>query len=123
MKNFRKLQIWERSHKITLEVYRLTREFPKSETYGLVSQMRRSVSSIPTNIAEGCGRNTEKDFARFLDNAMGSASELEYQLILAHDLEYISLEAYETTNRELTEIRRMLNAFIQKLRTSEKTKS
>jgi four helix bundle protein len=85
--------------------------------------MRRSVSSIPTNIAEGCGRNTEKDFARFLDNAMGSASELEYQLILAHDLEYISLEAYETTNRELTEIRRMLNAFIQKLRTSEKTKN
>ncbi len=123
MKNFRKLQIWERSHKITLEVYRLTREFPKSESYGLVSQMRRSVSSIPTNIAEGCGRNTEKDFARFLDNAMGSASELEYQLILAHDLEYISLEAYETTNRELTEIRRMLNAFIQKLRTSEKTKN
>lgn len=121
MKNFRKLQIWERSHKITLEVYRLTREFPKSETYGLVTQMRRSVSSIPTNIAEGCGRNTEKDFARFLDNAMGSASELEYQLILAHDLEYISLEAYETTNRELTEIKRMLNAFIQKLRTSEKS--
>lgn len=121
MKNFRKLQIWERSHKITLEVYRLTREFPKSETYGLVNQMRRSVSSIPTNIAEGCGRNTEKDFARFLDNAMGSASELEYQLILAHDLEYISLEAYETTNRELTEIKRMLNAFIQKLRTNEKS--
>ncbi len=121
MKNFRKLQIWERSHKITLEVYRLTREFPKSETYGLVTQMRRSVSSIPTNIAEGCGRNTEKDFARFLDNAMGSASELEYQLILAHDLEYISIEAYETTNRELTEIKRMLNAFIQKLRTSEKS--
>ena len=121
MKNFRKLQIWERSHKITLEVYRLTQVFPKSETYGLVTQMRRSVSSIPTNIAEGCGRNTEKDFARFLDNAMGSASELEYQLILAHDLEYISIEAYETTNRELTEIKRMLNAFIQKLRTSEKS--
>jgi four helix bundle protein len=78
--------------------------------------MRRSVSSIPTNIAEGCGRNTEKDFARFLDNAMGSASELEYQLILARDLEYLRHETFEQTLLELTEIKRMLNAFIQKLR-------
>lgn len=119
MKDFRNLQIWDRSHKVTLEVYRITRGFPKSETYGLVSQMRRSVSSIPTNIAEGCGRNTEKDFARFLDNAMGSASELEYQLILAHDLDYLSLEIYEAMNRELTEIKRMLNSFIQKLRATD----
>lgn len=118
MKNFRDLQIWDRSHQLTLEVYRLTQGFPVSETYGLVSQMRRSVSSIPTNIAEGSGRNTEKDFARFLDNAMGSASELEYQLILARDLEYISHDTYESQNRELIEIKRMLNAFLQKLRTS-----
>jgi len=118
MKNFRDLQIWQRSHKITLDVYRLTQEFPKSELYGLVSQMRRSSSSIPTNIAEGCGRNTEKDFARFLDNAMGSASELEYQLILASDLEYIPRDTYEKTNAELIEIKRMLNAFIQKVRSS-----
>lgn len=118
MKNFRDLQIWDRSHQLTLEVYRITRGFPKSETYGLVSQMRRSVSSIPTNIAEGSGRNTEKDFARFLDNAMGSASELEYQLILARDLEYISHDTYESKNRELIEIKRMLNAFLKKLRTS-----
>lgn len=82
----------------------------------LVSQMRRSSSSIPANIAEGCGRNTEKDFARFLDNAMGSASELEYQLILAFDLHYIPQETYENMNTELTEIKRTLNAFIQKLR-------
>ena len=116
MKNFRELQIWNRSHGLTLEVYRLTQGFPKTETYGLVSQMRRSVSSIPTNIAEGCGRNTEKDFARFLDNAMGSASELEYQLILARDLKYLQNDEYEKTAVELTEIKRMLNAFIQKLR-------
>lgn len=116
MKNFRDLQIWSRSHGLTLKVYRFTQQFPKTETYGLVSQMRRSVSSIPTNIAEGCGRNTEKDFARFLDNAMGSASELEYQLILAHDLEYIQHGTFEQTLLELTEIKRMLNAFIQKLR-------
>src|SRR4051794_19458156 len=105
MKNFRDLQIWNRSHQLTLEVYRLTQGFPKSETYGLTSQMRRSVSSIPTNIAEGCGRNSEKDFARFLDNSMGSASELEYQL--THDLNYICDDAYEKTSRELTEIKRM----------------
>ena len=116
MKNFRDLQIWSRSHGLTLEIYRLTQSFPKTEIYGLVSQMRRSSSSIPTNIAEGCGRNTEKDFARFLDNAMGSASELEYQLILAYDLQYIPQDTHEKTNAELIEIKRMLNAFIQKLR-------
>ena len=116
MKDFRDLQIWSRSHRLTLTIYRITQEFPKSETYGIVSQMRRSASSIPTNIAEGCGSNTDKDFARFLDNSMGSASELEYQLILARDLEYIPKETFDTTASELTEIRRMLNAFIQRLR-------
>jgi four helix bundle protein len=116
MRNFRDLQIWERSHGFTLAIYRVTQAFPKAEIYGLMSQMRRSASSIPTNIAEGCGRSTEKDFARFLDNAMGSASELEYQLILARDLEYIAQDTYEKTNNELVEIKRMLNAFIQKLR-------
>jgi four helix bundle protein len=116
MRNFRDLQIWSRSHALTLDIYRLSQEFPKAETYGLISQMRRSASSVPTNIAEGCGRNTERDFARFLDNAMGSASELEYQLILAHDLKYIQHEAFEKTIHELTEIKRMLKAFIQKLR-------
>jgi len=116
MRNFRDLQIWERSHGFTLAIYRVTQAFPKAEIYGLMSQMRRSTSSIPTNIAEGCGRSTERDFARFLDNAMGSASELEYQLILACDLEYIDRETYNKTSEELIEIKRMLNAFIQKLR-------
>lgn len=101
---------------MTLAVYKLTQGFPKQEVYGLVSQMRRSASSIATNIAEGCGRNTDPDFARFLDNSMGSASELEYQLILSHDLRYIPTELYEATITELTEIKRMLNALIQKLR-------
>lgn len=116
MKDFRDLQIWNRSHGLTLEVYRVTKEFSRTETYGLVSQMRRSASSIPTNIAEGCGRNTDKDFSRFLDNSMGSASELEYQLILSRDLEYIPHDVFETTISELIEIKRMLNAFIQRLR-------
>ena len=106
MKDFRDLKIWSRSHQLTLQVYELTRSFPKEEIYGLVSQIRRSASSIPTNIAEGCGRNTDADFARFLDTSMGSASELEYQLILSRDLAYLSLEAYETTNTELVEIKK-----------------
>ena len=118
MKDFRDLKIWGRSHQLTLQVYKLTRSFPKEEMYGLVSQMRRSASSVPTNIAEGCGRNTDADFARFLDASMGSASELEYQLILSRVLAYLSLDAYETINTELVEIKKMLNAFIQKLRAS-----
>ncbi len=116
MKDFRQLQIWDRSHKLTLQIYRITRGFPTDERYGMVSQMRRSSSSVPTNIAEGCGRNTDADFARFLDHSMGSATELEYQLILSRDLGYISTDEYTETNGELTEIKRMLNAFLQKLR-------
>ena len=116
MRDFRQLQIWERSHQLTLEMYKLTQEFPVEERYGLVSQMRRSSSSVPTNIAEGCGRNSEADFARFLDHSMGSASELEYQLILAHDLGFLPKDQFEYTSTELIEIKKMLNAFIQKLR-------
>ena len=116
MKDFRQLQIWERSHQLTLCIYQITQDFPKSESYGLVSQMRRSASSVPTKIAEGCGRNSDADFARFLDHSMGSASELEYQLILSHDLQYLPVDQFSETSSELIEIKRMLNAFIQKLR-------
>ena len=90
--------------------------FPKQELYGLTSQMRRSSVSIPANIAEGCGRVTDADFARFLQMAMGSASELEYHLLLAHDLSFLDQPQYEQLNSELTEIKRMLNSFIQKLK-------
>lgn len=116
MKNFMDLQIWHRSHQLTLEIYKLTQTFAKSELYGLTSQMRRSASSVPTNIAEGCGRSTDGDFARFLDHSMGSASELEYQLILSHDLGYIPTSSFETASSELVEIKKMLNAFLQRLR-------
>ena len=83
MKDFRQLKVWEKSHQLALTVYKATKGFPKEELYGLTSQIRRSSMSIPTNIAEDCGRNTDTDFARFLQMAMGSASETEYQLILA----------------------------------------
>ena len=115
MKDFRQLQIWERSHQLTLQIYRITRGFPAEERYGLISQMRRSSSSVPTNIAEGCGRSSDLDFARFLDHSMGSASELEYQLILSHDLGYLPEDQFVKATTELIEIKRMLNALIQKL--------
>ena len=116
MKDFRELQIWQRSHQLTLAIYRATAGFPREELYGLTSQLRRACSSIPTNIAEGCGRQGDTELARFLQIAMGSASEVEYQLILARDLEYLPMDGYTKLNNELVEIKRMINAFLQKLR-------
>lgn len=86
MKNFRTLSVWEKTHQLTLFIYKTTSHFPKEEFYGLVSQMRRAASSIPSNIAEGCGRNSQAQFTRFLNIAFGSASELEYQILLSKDL-------------------------------------
>ena len=94
MKDFRELKVWEKAHSLTLNVYKITKVFPKEELYGLTSQIRRSSSSIATNIAEGCGRNSAADFARFLQIAIGSASELEYQIQLVYDLEIISNEDF-----------------------------
>jgi four helix bundle protein len=116
MKDFRQLKVWEKSHLLALAVYKITKEFPKEELYGLTSQIRRASMSIPTNIAEGCGRNTDKEFARFLQIAMGSASETEYQLILARDLEFLSKEKYEKLHNDVEEIKRMLASLLKTLR-------
>lgn len=116
MKSFRELQIWRRSHRLTLAVYKATNQFPREELYGLTSQLRRACSSIPTNIAEGCGRDGDAELARFVQIAMGSASEVEYQLLLARDLEYLTADEYQKLNNEVVEIKRMINAFLQKLR-------
>ena len=116
MKNFKELLIWQRSHQLVLEIYLVTKSFPKEELFGLTSQMRRSSASIPTNIAEGCGRNSDAEMSRFLVIAQGSAAELEYQIILSKDLSYISLETFNKLSLELTEIRKMINTFIQKIR-------
>ena len=86
MQDFRKLKVWEKSHALALAIYRTTAGFPNSEMYGLTSQIRRCSISIPSNIAEGCGRSTNGDLLRFLDIAMGSAKELEYQLLLSYEL-------------------------------------
>ncbi len=116
MKNFKELHIWQRSHQFVLEIYFITKSFPKDELFGLTSQMRRSAASIPTNIAEGFGRNSDAEINRFLVISQGSAAELEYQIILSKDLNYISTETFDKLNLEITEIRKMLNSFAQKVR-------
>jgi four helix bundle protein len=116
LKDFRKLKVWDKSHVLTLEVYRATAAFPREEVYGLTSQMRRASASIPSNIAEGCGRDGTPELTRFLRIAMGSASELEYQLLLGHELGFLQDESYESLANSTIEIKRMLTGLIQKLK-------
>lgn len=116
MKDFRKLTVWQKAHRLTLKVYEATRKFPREELYGLIGQMRKSSSSVPMNIAEGCGRGSDLEFGRFLQIAMGSASELEYQLILARDLTYFDETEYEDLDRDTAEVKRMLARLIGKLK-------
>jgi four helix bundle protein len=116
MKDFRQLKVWEKSHQLALAVYKVTAKFPKEELYGLTSQIRRASMSVPTNIAEGCGRNTDAEFARFLQIAMGSASETEYQLLLSHDLGFLTKAQYDQLNTDVTEIKRMLASLLKTLR-------
>ena len=117
MQNFHDLKVWEKAHRLTLDVYKATRDFPREEQYGLTSQLRRATSSIPANIAEGCGRNTGPDLRRFLEIAMGSASEVEYHLLLGRDLGMLKSELHQQLTDQTCEVKRMLAAFIQKLKT------
>lgn len=116
MQSFKNLKVWEKAHVLTLDVYRSSKSFPRDEVYGLTSQMRRSAASVGANIAEGSCRNGDCEFGRFLQIAMGSASELEYHLLLARDLELLKLLDYQRLSGELIEVKRMLAAFIHKLR-------
>lgn len=105
MRDFKRYDIWQLSHQLTLEVYKITVNFPKEELFGITSQIRRASSSIPTNISEGCGRNSDAEFNNFLNIALGSANETEYLLILSKDLNYISLELFEKHNNSINEIK------------------
>jgi four helix bundle protein len=116
MKDFKDLKVWERSHHLTLSVYKATANFPREELYGLTSQIRRASASIPTNIAEGCGRNTDNELARFLEIAMGSASELEYLLRLSNDLNFLDKADSDGFTTDVIEIKKMLASFIRNLR-------
>jgi len=109
MRDFRKLKVWEKAHHFTLQIYRITKNFPSDERFGLTVQLRRAAASVPTNIAEGCGRDSERELARFMSIAAGSASEVEYQLLLACDLNYIQDETHRELNQEVNEIKRILN--------------
>jgi four helix bundle protein len=117
MRNYRELEVWEKSHKLTLELYKMSRPFPKEEMYGLTSQLRRAAVSIGANLAEGCGRRTSAELARFVRIAIGSASELDYHLLLCRDFEFITIEQYERTSKELIRVRKMLTGLLTSIET------
>ena len=117
MRNFYELLIWQKSHQLTLKIYSISVGFPTEEIYGLVSQMRRSSSSIPANIAEGCGQNSNPEMRRFLIISAGSCSELEYQLYLSKDLNYIQETAFKELSESVIEVRKMIRSFIKNLPT------
>ncbi len=111
MRDFTKLDVWRKSHELTLKIYAVTKTYPKEEIFGLSSQMRRSSSSTPTNVAEGCGRSTDPQIKHFFEIASGSNSELQYQIILSKDLQYISEYTFAELYDEAVRIGKMLFAF------------
>jgi four helix bundle protein len=119
MQDFRDLKVWQRGHAFVLAIYQATQAFPDAERFGLTSQVRRAAVSVPANIAEGAVRSSDADFARFLHIAIGSASEVDYYLLLARDLRYLHAAAYEELNNEIQELRRMLNALIARVRSAK----
>jgi four helix bundle protein len=115
MRDFRELKVWHKAHSLTLDVYRATKSFPREELYSLTNQIRRAAVSIGANIAEGAGKDSRPEFSRFLQIAMGSASELEYQLLLSRDLGYLVPEIYEQLSQRVVETKKMLSGFMQYL--------
>ena len=115
VKDFHELKVWQKAHELTLAIYRATVDFPRAELYGLTSQLRRASASVAANLAEGCGRSGDAEFARFCSIAMGSASEVEYHLLLARDLKLFHPGDYEDLAPRATELKRMLMALLQKL--------
>ena len=126
MQEYTQLKVWEKAHQLTLKVYRATNSFPRDELFGLTSQLRRSASSIAADLAEGCGRGSDPDFARFVQIALGSAYEVQYHLLLAKDLGYLNAAApqstvdinHESLNQGIIEVKRMLSSLLQTLKGS-----
>jgi len=115
MRNYRDLQVWSKAHNLTLELYRVSRQFPREEIYGITSQLRRAAASIGANLAEGCGRRTSNELARFVRVAMGSASELDYHLLLSRDLGFMMNDDFAGASATLNEVRKMLTSFLQSI--------
>lgn len=116
MRDFRDLIVWKTSHRLTLKIYQVTSNFPKQELFGLTVQMRRSACSISSNIAEGCGQNTQLQLSKFLNYATGSASELEYQILLSKDLKYIDNQVFKDLTHQITQIKKMLFSLISTIK-------
>lgn len=115
MRNYKNLSVWQKGIKISLTIYKLTKSFSKEELFGLTSQMRRSGVSIASNIAEGAGRGSNKEFSRFIDIALGSAAELDTQVIISHELEYLNNEYFIQITKKIEEIQKMLSGLKNKI--------
>ena len=116
MQNFKDLLLWQEAHQLTLKIYESSKNFPKEEIFGVTSQLRRAATSIPCNIAEGCGRYTQKDFANFLQIALGSTNETDYLTLLAKDLNYLAEDKFLTLQEQINKIRAMNINLIDKVR-------
>jgi four helix bundle protein len=123
MRNYRDLQVWKKAHDLTLELYRVSQRFPRKEMYGITGQLRRAAVSIGANLAEGCGRRTSNELARFVRVAMGSASELDYHILLCRDIGLMSSDAFSISTAKLTEVRKMLTSFLQSVEEQIETQS
>ena len=117
MKDFRDLMVWQKAHQLALKIYNITKTFPKEEIYGLTSQLRRAALSIPTNLAEGCGRFTDADFARFGQIAFASASEVEYLILFSKDIKLVDTNDFNSLHNYIVEVKKMLSSLLDKLRT------
>lgn len=122
MQNYKDLQVWEKAHAFTLQVYELTKLFPKDELYSLTNQIRRLASSIPANIAEGCGKYSQSELAHYLNISLGSSNETEYFMLLSKDLNYLQEQKYVELQQAINEIKAMLISLIQKVRSSSNLK-
>jgi four helix bundle protein len=112
MKDFKDLKVWQKAHELTIAIYSVSRAFPRDEIYGLTSQLRRAAVSIGANIAEGCGRRSDGEFVRFLQIARGSASEVEYHLLLSRDLKFMDDSGFQNLQSKLMEVQRMLTSLV-----------
>ena len=116
MRDFHNYKVWSKGHQIALSIYKTTKSFPKEELFGLTSQIRRASMSIPFNIAEGCGRKSDAEFAHFLNIAAGSASEVEEELLLSYDLDFLDKESYQLLDNDVKEIKAMLSKLIDSIK-------
>ena len=118
MKNYKNLIVWQKAHALAVHVYKETAEFPKVEQFSLTSQLRRAATSIPTNLAEGCGKYSQADLANYLQIALGSSNEVEYLILLSYELCYMKDQQYKNLDRQVNEVKAMLISLVTKVRKS-----